>query len=290
MKKLIFQYFLVGIIFFLWSGIYAFLCFMEINHWTILLLLVIASVTTAYFAITIRLKRKISPLVRNAIKQLKVLPVTLDSKDEERSQYAEFFISEIDKARDCIIIVSDNLNSGLYCNKNVLKTMESKIKEGVNLKILCGQNIVTPDGSHKFIEHFISDNQLKEHVTFYKRINRPPALHYKVIDKKRLVIEAIHSFGVPKRDILVVEDERIVQLFLNKFEFCIKSNTSVRVPNVAGFNFVRQFPSVYEANYKKALRRLKLNEAEENSLEWLMGCFRKECFSQIQRGEEFAFI
>lgn len=289
MRKLILQYFLVGIIIFFWSSIYAFLSFMGKDHWSVLVLLLITSVSTAHFTIAICQKRKIFPLVSNVVNGAQVNNVTLDSENEEKLQYTELLETEIKEAKDSIIIVSDNLNTKLYCNKRVMKAMDSKIKEGVKVYILCGQYIVTSDG-HEFIEHFISENQFKGRVAFYCRLNRPPALHYKIIDKKRLIIEAIHSFGILERDVLIVEDKHIVQLFLNKFSICIKSNTCRRVPNISGYKFVSQFPLRYRANYENTLHKLKLNEAEVNSLNWLRGCFEKEFFNQIQLGENLAFI
>ena len=258
MKKTTLKYLLILISLLPWAVLYALLSFMGKNHWSVCALLFSACIATLFIfnrKYQKKQKRKIIPYVINQTQYMSTNSVTLDSGDGiELQQYAEYFEPEILRAKESIIIVSDNLNSKLYCLERIIKAVEERVDHGVKVYILCGKFILN-SGNHAFINHFMAD-KYKDSVFFYKRLNRPPALHYKIIDKKRLVIETIHKIGTPERTLFTFEDKGIVQMFLNKFDFCIGQDNSQKISNIDHYKFVEEFPVGYRRNYEKTLEKI----------------------------------
>ena len=104
------------------------------------------------------------------------------------------------------------------------------------------------------------------------RMNRPPALHYKIVDDRLAIIEVLHDNKAEKRTIWETEDKGIVELLLKKFETCINEDQTRQVKDINEYKLVPEFPNEYMKANLKTLKSRGLDKASKNPKEWSKEC------------------
>jgi len=194
---------------------------------------------------------------------LKIDSMEIRCSVKEVDQYSDFILSEIEKAQECFIIVSDTLNAKVYCQQKIIDAVIKKMDDGVVFKFLCGKYILVEHEKHEFIETIFRE-KYKSMAIFYSRNDRAPIFHYKIVDHKRVIVEALHKIGVKKRQYWMTDNDLVAKLLNNKFDFCVSEPVNKRVDSLSDYIFVPKFPKSYERIYKEALKNSDIELALVN--------------------------
>ena len=196
----------------------------------------------------------------------------IDFREIPLNEYSNFLLQRVEESNERFIFVSDTLNPDVYCEEKVIKATGEKTNKGVKFIFLCGRYILTRGReSHDFLNHFLND-RYKATMSFHMRMNRPPALHYKIVDDRLAIIEILHDNKAEKRTIWETEDKGIVELLLKKFETCINEDQTRQVKDINEYKLVPEFPNEYMKANLKTLKSRGLDKASKNPKEWSKEC------------------
>ena len=150
----------------------------------------------------------------------------------------KWWLTPIKNAKHKIIIVAGDLSKEVYNDPEVVETFKSKLKEGVDVKVLFGPEISRDDEGHnKFLDLFEFPND----SVLYSTSRQP--FHFRVVDNKFVYFEKPHAINGPIRDVTVVDNSVMWSNRLQKFFKKLidengiecfdpeKHNHSAKVPN-----------------------------------------------------------
>ena len=116
----------------------------------------------------------------------------------------EWLLTLLEATKNELRIVSGELWPFVYNNERLIKAIKEKLKVGVEIKIITGPVIYgDKEGKNLLWELIKNNNNFPISLGF---LNKRPLIHFKIGDKKHLLVESPHQVFDLKRKIKFIEN------------------------------------------------------------------------------------